>query len=160
MATRKKKVQIDAITLLKTDHKKVKVLLETLDNTNSPGRRTKLFEQIALEVKAHARVEEEIFYPAFKRKAEDSEQYQMFFEANEEHGLVDIMLPKIRASKPESDEFAARAKVLKDIVLHHAKEEEQEMFKAAKSLFDKDELKSLGDQMQRRKREILRELKA
>lgn len=159
MAT-KKKVQIDAITLLKTDHRKVKVLLETLDKTDSPGRRTKLFEQIALEVKAHARVEEEIFYPAFKRKAEDSEQYQMFFEAKEEHGLVDIMLPKVRAAKPESDEFAARAKVLKDIILHHAKEEEKEMFKAAKSLFDKDELKSLGDQMQRRKREILRELKA
>lgn len=160
MATKKKKVQIDAITLLKTDHKKVRVLLETLDKTDSPGRRTKLFEQIALEVKAHARVEEEIFYPAFKRKAEESEQYQMFFEAKEEHGLVDIMLPKVRAAKPESDEFAARAKVLKDLIVHHAKEEEKEMFKAAKELFDKDELKSLGDQMQRRKREILRELKA
>lgn len=159
MAT-KKKVQIDAITLLKTDHKKVRVLLETLDKTDSPARRTKLFEQIAMEVKAHARIEEEIFYPAFKRKAEESEEYQMYFEAKEEHGLVDIMLPKVRAAKPESDEFAARAKVLKDLIVHHAKEEEKEMFKAAKSLFDKDELKSLGDQMQRRKREVLRELKA
>ena len=158
MAT-KKKVQIDGITLLKTDHKKVRVLLETLDKTDSPTRRTKLLGQIELEIKAHSRIEEEIFYPAFKRKAEESEHYQMFFEAKEEHNLVDIMLPKAKASKPESDEFAARAKVLKDLIVHHAKEEEKEMFKAAKTLFDKDELKSLGEQMQRRKREVLRELK-
>lgn len=159
MATTKK-VQIDAITLLKTDHKKVRALLETLDKTDAPGRRAKLFGQIEMEIKAHARVEEEIFYPAFRQKAEDSEEYQMFFEAKEEHGLVDIILPKVRASRPESDEFAARAKVLKDLIVHHAKEEEKEMFKAARKLFDKDELKSLGDQLQRRKREVLRELKA
>lgn len=158
MAT-KKKIQIDGITLLKSDHKKVRALLETLDKTDSPTRRTKLLAQITLEIKAHSRIEEEIFYPAFKRKAEESEQYQMFFEAKEEHNLVDIMLPKAKASKPESDEFAARAKVLKDLIVHHAKEEEKEMFKAAKTLFDKDELKSLGEQMQRRKREVLRELK-
>ena len=156
----KKPAQIDAITLLKTDHKKVRALLETLDGTDAAARRTKLLGQIEVELKAHAKVEEEIFYPAFKRKAEDSEEMQMFFEAKEEHGLVDVILPKAKQSNPESDEFAARAKVLKDIVLHHAKEEEKEMFKAAKQLFDRDELKTLGAQMQKRKRELLRELKA
>ena len=152
--------QIDAITLLKTDHKKVRVLLETLDKTDAPARRVKLLAQIESEVKVHATIEEEIFYPAFKRKAEESEEMEMFFEAKEEHGLVDIMLPKAKASRPESDEFAARAKVLKDLILHHAKEEEREMFKAAKSMFSKDELKSLGDQMQRRKRELMKAMRS
>jgi hemerythrin superfamily protein len=156
----KKKVQIDAIALLKADHKKVRALLETLDKTDAPVRRTKLLGQIEVEIKAHARIEEEIFYPAFRKKAQESEEYQMYFEAKEEHGLVDIILPKAKAANPASDEFAARAKVLKDLIVHHAKEEEKEMFKAAKGMFDKDELRSLGDQMQRRKREVLRELKA
>ena len=160
MATKKKAPQMDAIALLKTDHKKVRLLLETLDKTDAPARRTKLIGQIETEIKVHAKIEEEIFYPAFKRKAEESEELEMFLEAKEEHGLVDIMLAKAKGSDPASEEFAARAKVLKDLVVHHAKEEEKEMFKAAKKLFDKDELKSLGDQMQRRKREILRELKA
>ena len=84
----------------------------------------------------------------------------MFFEAKEEHGLVDIVLPKAKAADPGSDEFGARAKVLKDLIVHHAKEEEKEMFKAARELFERDELRSLGDQMQRRKREVMRELKA
>lgn len=159
MAT-KKKTQLDAIALLKEDHRKVRVLLETLDATDAPARRVKLLSQIELELKVHTSIEEEIFYPAFRKRAEESEQKQMFFEAKEEHNLVDIMLPKVKAAKPESDEFAARAKVLKDLVLHHKKEEEKEMFKEAKEMFDKDELKSLGEQLQRRKRELMREMKS
>lgn len=159
MAT-KKATQPDAITLLKTDHKKVRLLLETLDKTDAANRRTKLLGQIETELKVHAQIEEEIFYPAFKRKAEESEELEMYFEAKEEHGLLDIMLPKAKQSNPSSEEFAARAKVLKDLVVHHAKEEEREMFKMAKKLFEKDELKSLGAEMQRRKRELMREMRA
>lgn len=156
MATKKKAAQPDAIALLKADHKKVRVLLETLDKTDAPARRTKLLSQIETEVKVHAQVEEEIFYPAFKRKAEESEELEMFFEAKEEHGLVDIILPKVKSANPVGEEFGARAKVLKDLIVHHAKEEEKEMFKAAKGMFDKDELKALGGRMQTRKRELLR----
>ena len=158
MAT-KKKAPVDAIALLKADHKKVKALLTTITETEAPARRTKLLGQIETEVKVHARIEEEVFYPAFKRKAGESEELQMFFEAKEEHGLVDLMLSKAKAAKPDGEEFGARVKVLKDLIDHHAKEEEKEMFKAAKDLFDRDELRSLGDQMQRRKRELMREMK-
>lgn len=155
----KKKPQMDAIALLKADHTKVRGLLEALEQTEAPAKRTKLLGQIETELKVHTQIEEEIFYPAFRKRAEDSEQKQMFLEAKEEHGLVDIILPKVKRSNPSSDEFAARAKVLKDLVLHHKKEEEKEMFKAAKELFDKDELKSLGEQLQRRKRELVRTMK-
>lgn len=159
MATKKKAPQMDAIALLKTDHKKVRLLLETLDKSDAPARRTKLLGQIEMEIKVHAQVEEEIFYPAFKRKAEESEELEMFFEAKEEHGLVDIMLPKVKSANPVGEEFGARAKVLKDLVLHHAKEEEKEMFKAGRRLFEKDELKELGARMQTRKRELMRSMK-
>jgi hemerythrin superfamily protein len=159
MAT-KKKVQLDAIALLKADHKKVRALLETLDSTDAPARREKLLGQIETEINAHAQIEEEIFYPAFRKKSEESEELQMFFEAKEEHGLVKLILGKAKSSDPAGEEFGARAKVLKDLIVHHAKEEEKEMFKAARELFDRDELKSLGDQMQRRKRELVREAKA
>jgi hemerythrin superfamily protein len=155
-----RKVQQDAIALLKGDHKKVRALLETLDKTDAPARRVKLLSQIDTEVKVHATIEEEIFYPAFKRAAEESEELEMFFEAKEEHGLVELMLPKAKASRPESEEFGARAKVLMDLILHHAKEEEKEMFKAAKSLFSKEELQSLGEQMERRKRELMKQMRA
>ncbi|HYI11129.1 MAG TPA: hemerythrin domain-containing protein [Thermoanaerobaculia bacterium] len=151
---------MDAITLLKADHKKVRGLLETLDQTKAAARRTKLLGQIEIEIKAHARIEEEIFYPAFKAKAEESEQLETYYEAQEEHGLVDIILPKAKDSDPASEEFGARAKVLMDLIVHHAKEEEKEMFKQARELFDRGELQSLGAQMERRRREVVRELKS
>ena len=160
MATATRKAAIDAITLLKTDHKKVRALLETLDKTDGAARRTRLLSQIETELLAHATIEEEIFYPAFKRKSEESEELQMYFEAKEEHGLVEGMLAKAKASDPSGEEFGARAKVLKDLVIHHAKEEEKEMFKAARALFDRDELRSLGELMNRRKRELVREMKS
>lgn len=159
MAT-KKKTSIDALTLLKEDHKKVRGLLETLDKTKSAARRTKLLGQIELEVMVHAKIEEEIFYPEFRRRAEEADQVEMFLEAEEEHGLVDFMLPRVKQADPDGEEFGARAKVLKDVILHHAKEEEKEMFKAARALFERDELKTIGDQLQRRKRELMREMKA
>ena len=159
MAT-KKKTSTDAIALLKADHKKVRALLETLDKTKASARRVKLIGQIEIELKAHAKIEEEIFYPAFRAKAEESEQMKTYFEAKEEHGLVDVMLPKAKATNPDGEEFGARAKVLMDLVVHHAKEEEKEMFKQARELFDRDELRALGGQMERRRRQLVRELKA
>lgn len=160
MAKTKKNAPADAIALLKGDHKKVRALLATLEKTDSAARRTKLLAQIAMAKTAHARVEEEIFYPAFKRRAEESEQLEMYFESLEEHELAETMLKKTLATNPSGEMFAARAKVLKDLIMHHAKEEEGQMFKAARELFDRDELRSLGEQIQRRKRELLRELKA
>lgn len=159
MAAKKKATPADAIALLKADHKKVKGMLETLDQTDAPARREKLLSQIEKELVVHTTIEEEIFYPAFKARAEGSDELEMFFEAKEEHGLVDIILAKVKKSDPSGEVFGAQAKVLMDLVLHHAKEEEKEMFKAAKELFDRDELRALGDQMARRRRALLKELR-
>jgi hypothetical protein len=63
----------------------------------------------------HAQLEEEIFYPAFKALSAGSESEDLFYEASEEHHLVDIVLPALIAANPRSHEFAAKAKVLKDL---------------------------------------------
>jgi len=161
-AKKSRTTEKDAITLLKDDHKQVRALLGELDETTEKAgdKREKLLATIEQELTIHTRIEEEIFYPAFKAKAEESDQLETYFEAKEEHGLVDIILPKAKASDPESEEFGARAKVLKDLIVHHAKEEEKEMFKQARELFDRDELLSLGDRMERRRRELVKELKS
>ena len=65
-----------------------------------------------------------------------------------------MVLPEIDKGEAGSPEFAAKAKVLKDLVEHHAGEEEKEMFPRARKLMDKDELQTLGEQLARRKREL------
>jgi hemerythrin-like domain-containing protein len=155
MATKSSKSP-DAITLLKEDHKKVRALLASLEKTSEKGadRRVKLLRQIEDEVKVHATVEEEIFYPAFRdavRKKEDRELYQ---EALEEHHVVDLVMPEVKECDPAGEIFPAKAKVLKEIIEHHADEEEKEMFKAARKAMSAAELRDLGARIQERKRQL------
>ena len=144
------------ITMLKSDHAQVKRLLRELEATGDRAikQRERLVAEIEREVKTHAQIEEEVFYPAFKAAAEDSEREDLFYEATEEHHLVDIELPSLKAANPTSHEFAAKAKVLKDLLEHHIREEEGQMFTAARQLFDDDQLAQLGDLMQARKDSI------
>jgi hemerythrin-like domain-containing protein len=68
------------------------------------------------------------------------------------------VLPDLLNTDTGSEKFSGRAKVLKELVEHHVKEEEEEMFKEAKKLFSKDELNDLGARMEQRKGELIKEL--
>ncbi len=148
---------INAISLLKADHKKVKGLLEDLESTTERGvgKRKKLLSQIDAELKAHTSIEEEIFYPAFREAVRKKEDREMYFEALEEHHVVRLVLPEIAATDPSSEEFGAKAKVLKELVTHHAKEEEKDMFPEAKKVLSDEELEALGARMQASKDKML-----
>ena len=148
---------MDAIALLKQDHKAVKALLtELADTTNRAQKtRTELLQKIATEIKVHAAIEEEIFYPAFKAAGEKADDGKMFFEALEEHRAAgDLVLPDLLKTDVQSDQFGGRAKVLKELIEHHADEEEKEMFPRARELMDKAQLERLGERMAQRKAEL------
>ena len=113
-----------------------------------------LLEQIDREVKIHSQVEEEIFYPAFHEAAQTKEENKLFFEAKEEHHIVGMVMPEVKDAEGDEADFAGRAKALKDLIEHHADEEEKEMFPRAKKLFGREELRELGQQIKQRKREL------
>jgi len=146
-----------AITLLKEDHKNVRALLESLaeSTARSPSKRAKLLAEIGHELRVHTQIEEEIFYPAFRDAARKKEHAKLYFEALEEHHVVDMVLPEIESTDPSAEDFPAKAKVLKDLVEHHAREEEREMFPAARELLERDELAELGARLEQRKEELL-----
>jgi len=143
----------NAITLLKSDHATVKRLLRELSETTERGVKIRetLVAQIEREIKMHSQLEEEVFYPAFKAKTRGSDAEDLFYEAAEEHHVVDMVLPALKSASPKSHEFSAKAKVLKDLIEHHIREEEGQMFQRARSLFSDEQLRELGDLMQARK---------
>lgn len=148
----------DALELLRDDHRHLRSLLGELAESTSRGvkKRSKLLEEIAAELRAHAKVEEEIFYPALRDAAENKEQEKQVAEAFEEHRAVEqLVLPDLEETDPSQVEFGGRAKVLKELIEHHADEEEKEMFKTARKLFSKEELRELGGRMQERKESLL-----
>jgi hemerythrin-like domain-containing protein len=147
---------MDAIALLIRDHKKVRKLLDQLSETEDTAEqeREELLDQIEHELEVHTAIEEEIFYPAFK-EAGGKEGAKMFYEAVEEHRAVsELVLPDLGNVTPTSERFAGRAKVLRELIEHHADEEEEEMFKRAKKLFSKEQLEELGQRMEQRRKEL------
>lgn len=146
----------DAIKLLEVDHAKVRKLLRELEGTTARGvkKREELLLEIAQEIRTHATIEEEIFYPAYREKARTQEDSKLYFEAEEEHGLVHVFLPTLEDTDPAAEEFGAKAKVLKDLIEHHAEEEEEEMLPRARKLLGKERLLELGAEMEARKRTL------
>lgn len=155
MATKKKattKKPQDAIALLKQDHEKVRTLLGSLEKATG-ARREKLLGQVEQELKIHTTIEEEIFYPAFREAAKKKDDQVMTYEAYNEHHVVDLVLPEAREGK-DAEDLKAKAKVLKELVEHHADEEEKDMFPRARKTMDREELRDLGERMAARKKEL------
>ena len=137
-----------ATDLLKKQHKEVKALFKKVENTENARERRRLMDEIATALEGHTTIEEEIFYPAV-RGLETQKAEEMVMEAFEEHHVVKLVLAELPQVDPEDERFEAKMTVLSELVEHHADEEEKEMFKAAQKL-GKDELESLGEQMEER----------
>lgn len=148
----------NVLTMLKADHATVKRLLRELDETTERAtkQRERLCADIEREVKIHAQLEEELFYPTFKAAAEKKRaDDDLFYEATEEHHVVDMVLPALKAANPKSKEFSAKAKVLRELIEHHIREEEGQMFAQARQLLDEGQLRALGDEVAARKETLV-----
>jgi len=146
--------QPDATALLRADHKSLLRSLDELKSATTPTRQARLLAQVEQEIKVHTTIEEEIFYPAFRAAAETKKDRQMFYEAKEEHRAADMVLKEVGAARGSAEVFAARAKVLKEVIEHHADEEETDMFPRARKLIEAGELRRLGAVMAERKRTL------
>jgi hemerythrin superfamily protein len=146
---------MDATELLKADHDLIKKLLQRYGEME-PGDgalKKSLFRQIRNELDGHAAIEEELFYPAV-RSSRAADAQRLVREAFEEHRLVKQLLRELGRGRPGTEAFDAKFKVLKENVLHHAKEEEHDLFPEAWDLLSPEELEALGNRMAERKRKL------
>jgi hemerythrin superfamily protein len=150
------RAESDAVSLLRADHTKMRQLLRELKSAERPAQRQRLLAQVKHELEVHTKIEEEIFYPAFRAAAHTTKDQQLFHEATAEHHAAKLMLQEVETADDATEEFPGRAKVLKEVVEHHAGEEETDMFPRARQLIGAAELLTLGQQMAERKRALLR----
>lgn len=140
----------DAIAMLIADHRKVKAIFEkfkTLMQEEGPKQeKAVLVQQVCNELKVHARIEEEIFYPAVRDAIDDDD---LMDEAIVEHAGAKELIEQLEAMRPDDDLYDAKVIVLGEQIEHHAREEEEEMFpKVKKARIDTLEL---GAQMTKQK---------
>jgi hypothetical protein len=137
---------VDALKLLKRDHDNVKKLLSEIEDTTERAVKTRTSGLAKL--KQELTIHEEIFYPALKEHAKTRE---IALEAYEEHGVVDAIMGEIEQTPVEDETWMAKFTVMKENLEHHIQEEEGEMFKQARQVFDRDTLEELGERMEARK---------
>jgi hemerythrin superfamily protein len=148
----------DALALLKRDHENVDAMFKKYDRMKEGDeRKAPLREQVCMELTVHAKLEEELFYPALKSLFEQGgmdKAVDLIEEADVEHASLKWLIEQLQ-SGDQSDEgmIDAKVKVLSEYVKHHVQEEEGEIFKAARKV-DID-LEALGAEMEARKSDLV-----
>lgn|SRR5687767_4762488 len=143
---------MNAFNLLKSDHERVAGILTSIEETTERAvkGRDELFARLKAELDLHARIEEEVFYPALE---ESEEARDITLEAYEEHRLVKRMLSELEAEPKDTEQWTAKFTVLKENVEHHVEEEEGELFKKARQVLSDDEVELLGERLQEAKKQ-------
>jgi iron-sulfur cluster repair protein YtfE (RIC family) len=140
--------QQDACALLDSDHQKVEQLFAEYQSAgNDQTKKSRLAQTICLELTVHATIEEEVFYPAFRKAAGDNE---MVDEAEQEHQEARDLITEIEDAE-QMDPLMAE---LQKAIEHHVKEERDEMFPKARKTSGLD-LMALANQLESRKRELM-----
>jgi hemerythrin superfamily protein len=142
---------MDAITLLKDDHRTVKGLFRKFEQAGDRAYATKqkLVEQITEELSVHAAIEEQIFYPSVRQAIEEAEGDVL--ESLEEHHIVKWTLSELEGMDPKDERYDAKVTVLIESVRHHIGEEEGDMFPKVRKALSRTQLAELGDLMERAK---------
>src|SRR5579863_3733811 len=147
----------DAITLLTADHAEVKKLFKEFEDLKEEDgaeeEKSALVAQICNELKVHAAIEEEIFYPAVRKAIDDSD---LMDEALVEHAGAKELIAQLEDMSPDDELYDAKVTVLGEQIQHHVKEEEGQMFPEAKR--SKVDTLALGTEMAARKSELMSEL--
>lgn len=148
-----KKQAPDAIDLLDADHLHVHGLLqsysELVRTRATPLQRRSLAEEICLELTIHAKVEEELFYPAMRDALRDED---VLDEAEDQHGSLRELVGQVLATAPEDELYDARVAVLAEYVERHVRQEREQVFNRV--LASRTDLHSLGRAITARKEEL------
>lgn len=146
---------VDPVKMLKDDHNKVKQLFQEFESADGRSKK-RIAKEAVNELEVHARLEEEIFYPAFQQHVKEE---MIAAEAEEEHHAAKLLMDELKQMLDGSVDvhFDAKFMVLAENVKHHIQEEEKEMLPKAQKL-DRSVLEELGERMMTRREELMQEM--
>ena len=147
---------MDAIAMLKADHRKVEELFASFEKARDAERKRKLATEICTELSVHTVIEEEIFYPALRGALRETD---LLAEAEVEHASAKELIAQIQALDEPDEMFDAKVKVLGEYIDHHVKEERNEIFPKARSARGLD-LVAMRDELEARKETLKAEIEA
>ena len=147
---------MDAITLLKADHKKVSKLFREYKAAHKANRanRTEIIGKVIEELSVHAAIEEKIFYPAVRAEVPDADDDVL--ESLEEHHVLKWTLAELAAIDLSDERYEAKVTVLMEEVRHHVDEEENDWFPKVRDALGRKRLSEIGAQLEAAKKKAPR----
>ena len=136
----------DAVEILEREHRRFEALLKQGEETTERARATRreLLATLISELNAHELMEEKVLYPALQAHPQARE---VVLEGFEEHHVADLIVNELRNVAANDEAWGAKFKVLKENIEHHIEEEESNMFRLARGIFSREELRLLADRM-------------
>ncbi len=136
----------DAIEMLEREHRRFEQLLKEGEETTERARKTRreLLATLTAELNAHELMEEKVLYPALQGH---SQAHEIVLEGYEEHHVADLIVKELSEVATNDEVWGAKFKVLKESIEHHIKEEERIMFRLARGIFSREELRALAARM-------------
>ena len=147
---------MDAITLLKKDHRTVEDLFKRFEKFGPRAKKGKqeTVERIVKELAIHAAIEEAVLYPSIRAAVDDKKLDELVLESLEEHHVVKWTLSELDGMSSDHERFDAKVSVLMESVRHHVAEEEKELFPKLAKAFDKERLAQMGDALAEAKKMV------
>jgi hemerythrin superfamily protein len=138
---------MDAITMLREDHRSVEKLFKSFEKAGEQAfvTKRKLTDEVIRELSVHAAIEEQVFYPAVREAVADARE--LVLESLEEHHIVKWVLSELEGMDPEDERFEAKVTVLIENVRHHVEEEEKDLFPRVRKVLGRKTLAELGDRL-------------
>ncbi len=143
---------MDAITLLKNDHRRIEKSFTSFERTGERARKTRrrLVDRMAADLTVHTTLEEHVFYPLVRQSVPDADF--VVLEAVEEHHVVKLLLNELAKIPPSHEQFAPKATLLIQTVRHHVEREEREVFPRMRKSVGRARLAEIGDGMRQLQR--------
>jgi hemerythrin superfamily protein len=137
----------DPVVVIKKDHQAVERLFRRFERSRSGAERKRIADRMVRELSVHAAIEEQLVYPAIRRRMNGAEPQVLL--SLEEHHFAKVALAEIERLDGSDERLEPKVHVLIENVRRHVQEEERELLPALKRALPPEELQSLADALLR-----------
>src|SRR5215207_9026881 len=141
---------MDALKLLREDHREVEQLFKQVERTTSALELADLGAEIIEKLSVHASIEEQVFYPAVERAAPESTP--LVLKSLEAHHAAKSILAEVDRTPSTSDRYRPKLLVVADNVREHVQEEERDVFPQLRQQLSRRDLEEIGDLLEQARR--------
>jgi hemerythrin-like domain-containing protein len=140
---------MDAFSILKKDHQKVRSLFERIDAEDSASEREQLFNEVQELLMSHSELEETVLYPILEDKELTTDLAESSYDDHED---MRDLLDHLDMLEKDDPEWISLFRQLRESTEHHIDEEESELFPKARKALSRYELEDLSNQIIQKKK--------